>query len=847
MHRVQQIGLFLSKVRWLIWTAVGTVTLATFILLQTTTPATASLNGRVGFSGNPATNGGATCTTCHAAGASVPTVLLQGPTSVIAGSTTIYTATITGGPAQTAGINVATSDNRGTLLPGNADTQTLLNELTHSVPKAFTGNQAQFTFAWTAPDFNDTVTFYAAGNSSDGQRSLTGDGIGTSTLAVQVTGGNGGPPTISPTPPPATLGLSRLVGGLSQPTDITHAGDARLFVTQKPGEIVIIENGALRPTPFLDIRGRVTAGGGNAETGLLGLAFHPTYADNGTFFVNYTVSGPLRTRISRFRRSTEDANVADPNSETILMEFTQPDVNHNGGQLHFGPDGYLYIASGDGGGAGDPGNYGQNNSTLLGKILRIDVDGTIGTGPDCDISGNSNYRIPADNPFADGDGNANEGGNCDEIWATGLRNPWRFSFDRLTDELWIADVGQYQYEEINFVAATSSGGENYGWRCYEGNNAYNTNGCQSANSYVSPLHVYTRVLGDCSVTGGYVYRGNSYPNLNGHYFFSDFCNRTIRSISGAPDSTTLTQWTTTGGGSNPITFGQDRNGELYIGYNSGDIYRIVGNSIENTPTPTNTSAPTATPSPIPTETPVATSTPTTTPTATGTATPTSTPTQTSTPTATPTGAILRVGTGIVDSNDGQLVLVPVDVINAPAETQLGAVTLDVQYDSTALTLDSCTAPDETRFDSLVCNMEMTGTVRIAALSTAGITGNATIAELTFHQSGSSGKTEELAVTVVTFVDVEANPISVSPQNGSVIFPCLAGDVDCSGVVDPVDALFIIQHVEGVRSPTETMPPPQGFLYIPACDLNNDVQCTAADAQLILECEIGQSNPLCAVP
>ena len=402
---------------WLGGSLLVALLIGLYLLSQDSGTVKASLNGRVGFSGNPATNGGATCTACHAAGATVPTVVLQGPTTVTAGTTNLYTLTISGGPAQTGGLNIAASNNRGTLLSTGADTQALLGELTHSAPKAFSGNQVAFTFAWTAPSFNDTVTLYGAGNSSDGQQSLTGDGIGATSLAIQVTGGTGGPPAASPTPPPATLGLKPIVSGLGQPTNITHAGDSRLFVTEKAGKVRVIQNGTLLTTPFLDLAGRVTAGGGNAETGLLGLVFHPNYATNGFFYVNYTVATPLRTRISRFTVSANDPNRGDLNSEQILLEFNQPDVNHNGGQLHFGTDGFLYIASGDGGGSGDPSNYGQNNNALLGKILRIDVNGTTGNAPDCDISGSTAYRIPVGNPFANGDG-----GTCDEIWATGLRN-----------------------------------------------------------------------------------------------------------------------------------------------------------------------------------------------------------------------------------------------------------------------------------------------------------------------------------------------------------------------------------------------------------------------------------------
>ncbi len=833
---------------WLLFLLGSTLTLLIFMMTEDAAPVAASLNGRVGFSGNPATNSGQTCTACHAAGATVPMVSLQGPTTVVAGTTNLYTFTLSGGPAQTAGLNVSTSNGRGTLLPTGSDTQALLGELTHSAPKPFNGNQAQFTFTWTAPTFNDNVTLYAAGNSSDGEQSLTGDGIAATSLTVQVTGGNGGPPTVSPTPPAATLGLSLLVSGLSQPTELTHAGDARLFVTQKPGQIVIIENESLLPTAFLNISSRVTAGGGNAETGLLGLTFHPDYATNGYFYVNYTTGSsttadPLRTRVSRFSRSSANPNAADPNSELILLEFNQPFTNHNGGQLHFGPDGYLYIATGDGGSGGDPQANAQNNSVLLGKLLRIDVDGTTGAGPDCGASSGNNYRIPADNPLADG-----SGGSCDEIWATGLRNPWRFSFDRLTDDLWIADVGQNRFEEIDFARADSNGGENYGWRCYEGTTAYNSSNCQAASSYVAPIHTYNRNAGDCSITGGYVYRGNSYPNLNGHYFFSDFCNKSIRSISGAPESTTIHNWSAPGGGSNPITFGEDVNGELYISYNTGEIYRItgvtVGNTATPTPTPTNTALPTATPTPaIPIITATATQTATPLPTATSTATPTNTPT----PTATPTGAIVRVGTALQPAATAFSVKVPVEVINVPAEANLGAVTVDIQYDATLLTVQSCLAPTATRFDSLVCNTEEAGHVRIAALATAGINGNAVFAELTFQSDGAIGTDSNLMVTVETFVDVNAVPIPVSSQDGRVIFTCMAGDVDCSGVINPIDALFIVQYTEGVRPSTTTIPPAQGFLYLSACDLNGDNECTMADAYLILQCEIGETNALCSAP
>ncbi|MBX3015206.1 MAG: PQQ-dependent sugar dehydrogenase [Caldilineaceae bacterium] len=812
---------------WLVCSLVVACCTGFYWLWQDTLPVVASLNGRTGFSGNPATNGGANCTACHALGAPLPTVVIQGPTSVTAGSTNLYTLTISGGPAQTAGLNISTSNQRGILLPTAADLQVLLQELTHSAPKPFAGNQASFTFAWTAPNFNDTVTLYGAGNSSDGQQSLSGDGIGTTTLTIQVTGGTGGPPATTPTPPPATLGLAPVVSGLTQPTDITHAGDARLFVAEKVGRIRVVQNGTLLPTPFLDLAGRVTAGDGTVETGLLGLAFHPNYPTNGYFYVNYTVASPLRTRISRFTVSGGDGNVANLDSELILLEFSQPYNNHNGGQLQFGADGYLYIASGDGGSGGDPHNYGQNNNVLLGKLLRIDVNGTTGNGPDCDISGSANYRIPPDNPLVNG-----AGGPCDEIWATGLRNPWRFSFDRLTGDLWLADVGQNRFEEINFAARGQAGGANYGWRCYEGTTAYNTSGCQAASSYVAPLYVYNRSQGDCSVTGGYVYRGRAYPNLNGHYFFSDFCNKTLRSLSGAPDNVVLTTWTTTGGGNSLSTFGQDQQGELYVGYFSGAIYQITGVTLPNPATPTAT--------PTNSATPTATATPTTPPTATPTVPPTATPM----PTATPTGAIIRAGQ-IVAAPDLPLnATVVVELINVPANQPVGAVTMNVGYDATKLTVTGCGPAPVNRFDSVVCNTNGGGTVRIAALSTQGLTGDAALAVLTVESPSQAGVVLPLAVNVTTFVDPNANPLAVSPQAGALIFRCRAGDVNCSGLVDLTDALFIVQAARAQRPPTDTIPPPVGFFYGPACDLNGDQQCDAEDARLIVQCDIGVANALC---
>ena len=346
--------------------------------------------------------------------------------------------------------------------------------------------------------------------------------------------------------------------GLSSPTNVKHAGDNRLFVTERAGLIKIVDDtGTVSGTPFLNIDPRVINFGG--EQGLLSIAFHPNYAANGYFYVNY-VNNSGDTVISRFTRST--ISTADPNSELILMTITQPFSNHNGGDLHFGADGYLYISTGDGGSGGDPGDRAQSLTTLLGKMLRIDVD---------NVSGGNNYAIPADNPYV---GNP---AALDEIWAYGLRNPWKFSFDRQNNDLWIADVGQGSIEEINRVEYTESG-LNYGWRCYEGNSPFNTSGCPSAATMTFPVAQYNHSDGanfKCSITGGYRYRGTAQPNLQGLYFFADYCSDEIGYVeqSGATFSLTFLDQYNTNGWS---AFAEDIDGELYIvGLISGNIFKIV--------------------------------------------------------------------------------------------------------------------------------------------------------------------------------------------------------------------------------------------------------------------------------
>ncbi len=353
------------------------------------------------------------------------------------------------------------------------------------------------------------------------------------------------------------ISLETFSTGLIQPTNIENMGDGRLFVTEQRGVIKVISaEGVVSSTPFLDIRSNVNSAAN--ERGLLGLAFHPNYEENGYFFVNYSNSSG-DTRISRFSVMPGDSSQADPNSEVILLEIDQPYSNHNGGCIKFGPDGYLYIGMGDGGSGGDPQGNGQNTQVLLAKLLRIDVNN------------GSPYGIPEDNPFV-GDDSVR-----DEIWAIGVRNPWRFSFDRQTGDLWIADVGQNQWEEIDFQEAGSAGGENYGWNCYEGFEHYDINSC-SGGPFTSPIHTYDHNFssGGCSVTGGYVYRGLENPGLVGRYFFTDFCTGLIWTLSPDNDGGWNFELIHEGGSNDYSTFGENSDGELFVaGLISGKIYKIV--------------------------------------------------------------------------------------------------------------------------------------------------------------------------------------------------------------------------------------------------------------------------------
>jgi glucose/arabinose dehydrogenase len=356
------------------------------------------------------------------------------------------------------------------------------------------------------------------------------------------------------------LSLEPVASGFDAPVFVTGdgAGSGRLYVVEQGGRIMVIgPDGRAAADPFLDISGRISSGG---ERGLLGLAFHPAYASNGRFYVDYT-DPDGNTVISEMRRSAASPLLADPASERVLLRIDQPYPNHNGGTVAFGPDGYLYIGMGDGGDAGDPGNRAQFRGTLLGKMLRIDVDRQ--------ASGRA-YGIPATNPFA------KVAGTEPEIWALGVRNPWRFSFDRATGDLWIGDVGQGTWEEIDRLTAASGGGRgaNLGWRLTEGRACFDPpTGC-ATDGLTAPMAVYEHGA-DCSVTGGYVYRGTASPALAGAYLFGDYCSGRIRALdAGGPDAQEPVLLLESG--HTISSFGQGDDGELYVAdIGSGEIFHVV--------------------------------------------------------------------------------------------------------------------------------------------------------------------------------------------------------------------------------------------------------------------------------
>jgi glucose/arabinose dehydrogenase len=356
-----------------------------------------------------------------------------------------------------------------------------------------------------------------------------------------------------------TAVLQRVVGGLSSPVYVTSANDSsgRLFVVEQGGRIRIIKNGAVLSTPFLDISSQVSKGG---EQGLLGLAFHPSFKTNGLFYVYFT-RGDGDIVINQYRVSAASGNVADLSTVRRIITIDHPTyANHNGGMITFDRYGYLFIGTGDGGSGGDPSNHAQNRDSLLGKLLRINVNGSVGT---------RQYTIPSGNPYV------GEAGR-DEIWSIGLRNPWRYSFDRLTGDLWIGDVGQNKYEEVDRSTVAGSGrgrGINFGWRVLEGRHCYNpATGCNRTGKLM-PVVEYSHAEG-CSVTGGYVYRGAAVPALYGRYVFADYCSGRI--------------WTVPKGAASPIaksllmdtsmaisSFGEDQKGELYVVDHNGAIYRFA--------------------------------------------------------------------------------------------------------------------------------------------------------------------------------------------------------------------------------------------------------------------------------
>lgn len=349
----------------------------------------------------------------------------------------------------------------------------------------------------------------------------------------------------------ADIALQRVAGDLASPVHLTAPpGDGRLFIVEQPGRIRVVEGGQLLATPFLDITGKVSAGG---ERGLLSVAFHPQYAQNGAFFVNYTDTRG-DTRVERYRVSA-DRNRADPASAELVIGIAQPYSNHNGGLVAFGPDGKLYVGMGDGGGGGDPNETGQDPMQLLGKMLRLDVDGT------------RPYTIPAGNPYV---------GRTDgrpEIWAMGLRNPWRFSWDRQASLLFVADVGQNRLEEVNAVPAGQAGA-NYGWDLMEGSDCFEpSSGCNPAGMVV-PVLEYTHQDG-CSVTGGFVYRGQEIAALRGHYFYADYCEGWIRSFRyDNGQAVEPREWALENVGT-ISSFGEDGRGELYVLSHGGGVYKII--------------------------------------------------------------------------------------------------------------------------------------------------------------------------------------------------------------------------------------------------------------------------------
>lgn len=372
--------------------------------------------------------------------------------------------------------------------------------------------------------------------------------------------------TLAQTP---SLTLTPVITGLSRPVFVTHCGDNRLFVVEQAGRIKVYDSVYNYKGIFLNVSNIVSQPSTQGdERGLLGLAFHPNYLQNGYFYINYTrtVSGQLKTFIARYSVFSNNPNKADSLSAVEILSFNQPFSNHNGGCLKFGPDGYLYIGTGDGGSANDPQGNGQKLNTYLGKMLRIDVDA------------GSPYAVPTDNPFV---GVPNV---FPEIWAYGIRNPWRFSFDKLNGNLWIADVGQNLYEEVNVHYYGDTAGDNYGWRCFEGmhstglSSGVTGQSCPNYDDTHKPVYEYTHTGGECSVTGGYVYRGALYNALFGNYLCADYCSGKIRRLIDNGDGTFTPEILFTS--TTVVSFGEDRWGELYVcSITQNIVYKISVNNI----------------------------------------------------------------------------------------------------------------------------------------------------------------------------------------------------------------------------------------------------------------------------
>jgi glucose/arabinose dehydrogenase len=358
----------------------------------------------------------------------------------------------------------------------------------------------------------------------------------------------------------AGVGLTPVVSGLASPTQVVAPGDGsgRLFVVQQGGRIRVIKGGVLLGTPFINLSDKVVSDG---ERGLLGLAFHPDYESNGRFYVYFTRKSDGAVAINEYRVSGADADVADPSTRRRIMTIKEPYTNHNGGRIGFGPDGYFYAGTGDGGSAGDPGNRARNKDSLLGKMLRIDVDR---------VTSKHTYGIPSSNPYVGRPGR-------NEVWSIGLRNPWGWSFDRVSGDLWIGDVGQSRIEEINRASntgkSTSRGrGVDFGWRVMEGRKCYHpSSGCNKSGKR-EPITQYKHSKG-CSVTGGYAYRGSAVPALAGRYVFGDWCTGTIWTISrtaAKPANKSILLDTSL----HITSFGEDESGELYVLDGGGTLYRM---------------------------------------------------------------------------------------------------------------------------------------------------------------------------------------------------------------------------------------------------------------------------------